>query len=401
MQQTCKIFFLKIFGVSFFYNIIIIFINSLVALSFLSSCNILFYHPIKNFPIRQERIKKNTNIKETIHKIDNIKKNYYKINKREKKIHTLLDMSGVNTNEILKLIRTDSNLKNLKNGQKLSWKVNSSGKLLELEWQLSKFQKKIYKNINNNFCIFNLLLKKTITIKKKSNFFKSAIESGLSKSEINNVIQAIRWQIDFQKLDIGSHFNVIFLHNSRNNNNILLGVKLDNFGKKYYSIRASNGDFYNLYGFNTNICPISLSFLKKYRISSQFNLHRLNPVTHRITQHLGVDLAMPQGTPILATSNGKIIKAQFNKIAGFYISLKNKNDYITRYMHLKKILVKIGDKVKMGQKIALSGNTGRTTGPHLHYEIWINNHPIDPIKFKCIPNKRMTKEEEKILQYLQ
>jgi murein DD-endopeptidase len=177
------------------------------------------------------------------------------------------------------------------------------------------------------------------------------------------------------------------LNKKTKNKKVLLGVKLNNLDKEYFAIKAFNGKFYDINGFNESKKLINFSFLKKYRISSPFNLHRLNPVTHRISRHLGIDLAMPQGTPVIATSNGKIIKAQFNKVAGFYISLKNKNYYTTRYMHLKK-----------GQKIALSGNTGRTTGPHLHYEIWIKNRAINPIKAKCIFSEPLTNSER--MKYL-
>ncbi|QCI20457.1 murein DD-endopeptidase MepM [Buchnera aphidicola (Brachycaudus cardui)] len=408
MQQIYKIFFLYFCRISFFYKIISILINSII-IFLLSGCSTLFPNQIKN-----STIKSKYNIKEYLNEeVDNIKK-YFHLIKKEDDISVLLSTSGVRLNDILKIKKIDFNLNNLQPGQKLFWTVNASGKLLKLTWKISAIQKNIYKSINNNFLISkklskNILIKKSILIKKKSNFFRSALELGLKKSEIQSVINALEWQVDFKNLNIGSNFNLVFLHNVLQNKNILLGVKLNNFKKKYYSIRAFNGKFYDIYGFNKEEYLINSSFLKKYRISSNFNLHRLNPVTHRVSRHLGVDLAMPQGTPILATINGIVIKARFNKIAGLYIALKNKNHYITKYMHLKTLLVKLGDNIKIGQKIALSGNTGRTTGPHLHYEVWINNHAINPIKLKSLFSNTLTKNEKKtyleqskkILKYLQ
>ncbi|WP_367677767.1 murein DD-endopeptidase MepM [Buchnera aphidicola] len=387
--------------------------NNIIILSCLSGCDILYHNPVNQSEIKTQQIPNNTKTKKYLNEIDNIKKYFHRIEKGDK-IVTLLNESKVRWNDISKLIEIDFNLNNLENGQTLSWKVDSLGKLLELKWQISNFQKNIYKNVNNYFLVSkkNLqekLINKRILIKKNSNFFQSALQSGLNYSEINNVIQALQLQVNFKKLNTGSNFNLVFSHDLSKNKNILLGIKLNNFGKKYYFIRAFNGIFYNIDNLKKEKCLINVSFLKKYRISSHFNLQRLNPVTHRITRHLGVDLAMPQGTPVLATIDGKVTKIRFNKIAGFYIVLKNKNYYTTRYMHLKKILVKLGDNIKMGQKIALSGNTGRTTGPHLHYEVWLNNHAVDPIKLKCILSETLTKKEKKIyleeskkiLKYLQ
>jgi len=329
-------------------------------------------------------------------------KQYKHIVQKGENITSLLIKSGVNTKDIFTLIKKDNAiLNNIQPNQELYWKTNEFNELLELKWIISPLKKKIYKKNNHNFIMVNNVLKddliyKNIFIKKKSNFFSSASKIGLNQHDIMNVVQAFKWQVNFHKLNIGSVFHIVFLHNFQCNKNILLGVKLNNAGKTYYSIRACNGHFYDINGCNKQQKWIDLSLLKKYRISSKFNLHRLHPVTHHVSRHLGIDLAMPKGTPIFSTTNGKIIKTHFDKISGFYIVLKHDDFCITRYMHLKKILVKQGDNVKIGQKIALSGNTGRTTGPHLHYEIWINNQAVDPLNVKNLFCDTLTEKEKKI-----
>ena len=160
-----------------------------------------------------------------------------------------------------------------------------------------------------------------------------------------------------------------------------------------------NGCFYDLNGLNKSKTNMNFSIFKKYRISSRFDLHRFHPITHRISRHLGIDLAMPKGTLVRSTSNGKIIKTAFNKISGFYIVVNNQKKYTMKYMHLSKILVKTGQNIKINQKIALSGNTGRTTGPHLHYEIWINKRPINPIYAQSQFIEPLTKKE--LISYFQ
>ncbi|QFQ32492.1 peptidoglycan DD-metalloendopeptidase family protein [Buchnera aphidicola (Aphis fabae)] len=287
-------------------------------------------------------------------------------------------------------IKTNNQLSN-------NTKENNKEKNKNVNTQIFKNYKKIQNE--SDFLPYsskNIFIKKIIYIKKNSNFFKSAYESGLNLSDINTIIKAIEWQINFRKLNINSTFNLIFLKkqiNSKKNKNILLGIKVNNLGKTYYAIRATNGNFYNINGINKSKMIMDFSFLKKYRISSHFNLHRLHPITHHISRHLGVDLAMPEGTLVLSTSNGEITKTAFSKTSGFYIVLNNKNQYTTKYMHLKKILVTVGQKIKINQKIALSGNTGRTTGPHLHYEIWINKHAINPIYAQASFIEPLTQKE--------
>ncbi|MXP50916.1 hypothetical protein FD726_00685 [Pantoea sp. SoEX] len=119
---------------------------------------------------------------------------------------------------------------------------------------------------------------------------------------------------------------------------------------------------------------------KQLRVSSNFSLNRLNPITGHFSPHKGVDIALPIGTPIFAISKGEVIVAKKGNIAGNYVTILHNNGYITRYMHMKKILVKIGQKIQHGDTIGLSGNTGRSTGPHLHFELWIHNKAIDPLK---------------------
>ncbi len=92
-----------------------------------------------------------------------------------------------------------------------------------------------------------------------------------------------------------------------------------------------------------------------------FNPRRLNPVTGRVAPHKGVDFAMPQGTPVLSVGDGEVVVAKRSGAAGYYVAVRHGRTYTTRYMHLRKLLVKPGQKVKRGDRIALSGNTGRST----------------------------------------
>lgn len=98
-------------------------------------------------------------------------------------------------------------------------------------------------------------------------------------------------------------------------------------------------------------------------------------------QHKGVDWACPVGTAVKASSAGRVISAGWSSGYGYCITISHSDGRKTRYAHLSKILVSVGESVAQGEKIALSGNTGRSTGPHIHFEIMINGSQVDPLKY--------------------
>jgi murein DD-endopeptidase MepM/ murein hydrolase activator NlpD len=108
---------------------------------------------------------------------------------------------------------------------------------------------------------------------------------------------------------------------------------------------------------------------------------RMDPITHTAAFHSGIDILGNTGDEVRATAEGKVISAGENGGYGNYILIDHGNAYSTGYGHLLKYRVKEGDHVNRGQVIGLIGDTGRSTGPHLHYEISVNSKTIDPSKF--------------------
>lgn len=104
-----------------------------------------------------------------------------------------------------------------------------------------------------------------------------------------------------------------------------------------------------------------------YTITSNYG-KRKDPFSNLVKHHNGLDLACPQNTPIFSVKNGIVFDIGYDDIYGNYIKIKH-NDVYSFYAHLSKTTVKIGQSVERGQKIALSGNSGKSTGPHLHFEI--------------------------------
>lgn len=113
---------------------------------------------------------------------------------------------------------------------------------------------------------------------------------------------------------------------------------------------------------------------------------RINPISgYGFEMHPGVDMSAPRGTPVFSAGNGEVYSVRSSENGyGNSIILKHENGFFTLFAHLSKIIVRTGEKVARGQKIGEIGNTGRTTGAHLHYEIRINNsEKIDPLPFIC------------------
>lgn len=116
------------------------------------------------------------------------------------------------------------------------------------------------------------------------------------------------------------------------------------------------------------------------RISSEFGW-RYHPVLKRQEYHDGLDIAVNYNTPVISAAAGKVIFAGWSGGYGRLIKIKHNDQYTTYYAHLNKISVSIGQKIKKGQLIAYSGNSGRSTGPHLHYEVRKNGIPENPRKY--------------------
>lgn len=116
------------------------------------------------------------------------------------------------------------------------------------------------------------------------------------------------------------------------------------------------------------------------RITSPFGM-RVHPVTGILSGHQGVDIAATIGTSVFAIDDGEVIFAGETVNGGKSVYIRHKNNFVSKYMHLNSILVKNGQQVTKKEIIAYSGNTGRTTGPHLHFQIEQNGKPVNPLLY--------------------
>ncbi len=113
-------------------------------------------------------------------------------------------------------------------------------------------------------------------------------------------------------------------------------------------------------------------------LSSEFGWRRLGKQGR---MHEGIDIAAPVGTPVVAPAEGTVVFAGHKGGYGLTVVLEHDGKFSTLYGHNSELFVKTGDVVQKGQGISLTGNTGHSTGPHLHYEVHKNGEPVDPINF--------------------
>jgi murein DD-endopeptidase MepM/ murein hydrolase activator NlpD len=121
-------------------------------------------------------------------------------------------------------------------------------------------------------------------------------------------------------------------------------------------------------------------------LSSHFSASRFHPVLHESRAHEGIDLAAPMGAPIVAPASGIVRSVGYEAGYGNTFEIDHGNGIVTKFAHCSRIMVRSGQSVTRGQLIAAVGNTGLSTGPHLHYEVHVNGKPVDPLKF-ILPGK--------------
>jgi murein DD-endopeptidase MepM/ murein hydrolase activator NlpD len=124
-------------------------------------------------------------------------------------------------------------------------------------------------------------------------------------------------------------------------------------------------------------------------LTSAFSSMREHPILHIARPHEGIDVTAPLGSPIEAPAAGVVTDAGWESGYGNTVTIDHGYGVVTKFAHASKLLVKTGDRVSRGQRIALVGNTGLATGPHLHYEVHVNGRPVDPLKY-VLPDQVVT-----------
>lgn len=307
-------------------------------------------------------------------------------------------MASAKELDLLELIRP---------GQRLRLRINEAG-LEELIYESTKLEQLHAVKTKEGF--FSKLSVQPLEARQfiasgtiNQSLFLAGRRSGLSDKLIMQLAGIFGWDIDFA-LDIreGDSFTVIYEQHYLNGDKLqdgeIIAAEFINQGKIFRAIQHTTEndqtDYYTPEGRSLRgqflRTPVNFA-----RITSQFNRKRKHPILNRFRKHKGVDYAAPTGTPVKATSNGKVIFRGRKGGYGKTVILKHGSVYTTLYAHMSRYArnTKAGGRVKQGQIIGYIGKSGLATGPHLHYEFRVNGAHRDPLKVRFPKAKALPKSE--------
>ncbi len=233
-----------------------------------------------------------------------------------------------------------------------------------------------------------------------SSLYLAAIQAGLPANIIVEMIRMFSYDVDFQRdVQPGDEFDVVFnrLYTPEGQPAKLgeiVSASMTLSGKKHtlYRFEAGGDEEY----FDANGQSAKSMLMKTpvdgARISSTFG-RRFHPVLGYNRMHKGIDFAVPTGTPVMAAGNGTVTFAGPAGEYGNFVVITHSNGYSTAYGHLSRFAVRTGMRVRQGQIVANSGATGLVTGPHLHYEIRVNNSQVNPAAVKGSSGRALEGEE--------
>ena len=368
-----------------------------------------------------EKTLENIYLKNTVNSIiKNLKPRVETINYRIQTGDTfekVLNKINISKNEKKKILKKVLKLKlinNLKKNHKISFKIDKKEpeKILEFSIQASKTKSILFirNNISDEFDSIEIEkdLKRILAYKEAeitSSLYLAAVEMGVQPNVIINFARIYGFQIDFQR-DIWKNdsfqilYEVFVDQNGKileTGNIIYANLILQGKNNSLYIFKVKNDyDHFDNYGKS-----IRKSLMKTpingARLSSSFGM-RKHPISGFNKMHQGTDFAAPMGTPIMASGDGKIVRARWCGGGGNCVKIKHNSTYSTVYAHMSKFgrNIKEGKRVKQGQTIGYVGSTGMSTGPHLHYVVIENGKKINSQKLK-LPSGKILKDKEREL----
>lgn len=300
-------------------------------------------------------------------------------------------------------------LRQLRAGRSLVAMVSPDGKLVSLNLPISRGSERfIVKRDGSDFAVSGGDVVETETLVEMRSgtithsLFGATDSAGVPDSVASRFAEIFGTQIDFSRdIRSGDQFSVVYETVYDNGVPVrtgrILAAEFKNQGKAHRVILHREADGNEAYytpdgrGLNQAFLRYPLEFT---RISSNFG-RRMHPIHKRWRSHNGTDFAAPTGTPIMASSDGRIRFVGNQNGYGKAIIVEHRDGYSTLYAHLNGFArgLKSGQRVRQGEMIGYVGMTGWATGPHLHYEIRVNNVPRDPMKVALPPVKPLEKKE--------
>jgi len=323
-------------------------------------------------------------------------------------LSSIFSQLGFSYQELMKVMETDLNylvLDTLTPGDTLRfWTGNDKRTLAKMELEFSLVERAVYTRLDDgsyeyqDVTVPSQWKDRALIGVVQGSFSQSAYKLGLESSEIEQIVSLLKDKVNFARdIRSGDRFEVVqsrqYVDDQLTGNREIQAIKIYNGSKEISAYLYKDGQYYDQDGNSLQRAFLRYPTVKHWRISSPFDPNRRHPVTGRIAPHNGTDFAAPIGTPVEATGDGVVTMIRHHPYAGNYVVIKHDSTYTTRYLHLSKILVHKGQKVSRGERIALSGMTGRVTGPHLHYELIVRGHPVNAMTAKIPMATSVPKQE--------
>ncbi len=238
-----------------------------------------------------------------------------------------------------------------------------------------------------------------------SSLFADGMQAGIPAATMANFLRLFSFDIDFERdVQPNDRFEVVFERYRDRDGNVVhtgnllyAGFTVGGKERGYYRYSDGNGDdaYYNPKGQGIRKALLKTP-VDGARRSSGFGMRR-HPVLGYTKMHTGVDFAAARGTPIRAAGDGVLTFAGRKGSYGNYIAIRHNGNYATAYAHMHKFArgMRSGKRVKQGQVIGYVGTTGRSTGPHLHYEVMLNGKRLNPSKLRLPSGKSLKGPEFK------
>jgi murein DD-endopeptidase MepM/ murein hydrolase activator NlpD len=253
-----------------------------------------------------------------------------------------------------------------------------------------------------------ITVEKSITGEIRSNLSETIEEMGISHELTNKFVDIFGWQVDFQRLQRGDKFKLIYEEQQVEGKYVgikqINAIYFEHYNTPYYAFPFDQGegvDYFDVEG--NSLRKALLKYPIEFtRISSRYTLNRFHPVQKRWKAHLGTDFAAPTGTPIRSVGDGLIEEAQYKSNNGNYVKIRHNGTYTTQYLHMSRIAsgVRAGTRVRQGQTIGYVGSTGLATGPHLCYRFWKNGVQVDALKADLPPSQPVAKDKREAFNVL-
>lgn len=323
-------------------------------------------------------------------------------------LSSIFQQLGFSYQDLMRIMETDLNylaLDTLKPGNTLRfWRTEEGYGLAKMELEFSLVEQAIYSRLADGSYEFSQVLipgtwkNEALIGQIQGSFSQSASRLGLGSNEVEQIAQLLKEKINFNRdLRANDRFEIVlarqYVGDELTGNREVQAIKLYNRNRELTAYLHKDGQYYDKNGESLQRAFQRYPTMTTLRTTSRFNPNRLHPVTKRVSPHNGTDFAAPVGTPVVATGDGVVEVSQFHPYAGNYVTIRHDATYTTRYLHLSKLNVRKGQKVTRGQRIGLSGATGRVTGPHIHYELLIRGRPVDPLTAKIPMASAVPKSE--------